>query len=191
MKRCTRRIAAVTIGAVALGVAALGPSPLTAQGMVTITGHIADSAGAPLPAAMVHLVGTQLGAAGAGNGEYRIANVPPGTYRILAVARGYAADTESVNVTSGTTVEQNFHLRVNVTQLAQIVVSASPRLAETKGSALDSMRVARNIKYVESGDDIRSLPSLNAAEAAERIPGVSTERDEGEGKFVQIRGTEP
>ncbi len=53
------------------------------------------------------------------------------------------------------------------------------------------MRVARNIKYVESGDDIRSLPSLNAAEAAERIPGVSTERDEGEGKFVQIRGTEP
>ena len=38
---------------------------------------------------------------------------------------------------------------------------------------------------------IRALPNANAAEAAARIAGVSTERDEGEGKFVQIRGTEP
>ncbi|MDQ2861168.1 MAG: DEAD/DEAH box helicase, partial [Pseudomonadota bacterium] len=30
-----------------------------------------------------------------------------------------------------------------------------------------------------------------AAEAAGRAPGVTTERDEGEGKFVQVRGTEP
>lgn len=191
MKCCARGIAVVTIGAFVLGAVTLAPASLGAQGAVTITGHIEDSSGAPLPAAIVHLIGTQLGGAGGGNGEYTIANVPPGTYRILAIARGYLADTESVNVTSGTTVEQNFRLRVNVAQLAQIVISASPRLAETKGSALDSMRVARNIKYVESGDDIRSLPSLNAAEAAERIPGVSTERDEGEGKFVQIRGTEP
>ncbi len=44
---------------------------------------------------------------------------------------------------------------------------------------------------VLSGDVIRALPNANAAEAAARIPGVSTERDEGEGKFVQIRGTEP
>jgi TonB-dependent receptor len=42
-----------------------------------------------------------------------------------------------------------------------------------------------------SGDDIRALPTLNAAEAAGRISGVTTERDEGEGKFIQIRGTEP
>ena len=191
MKHHTGRIAVAAIGAFTLGAGTLRPAPLAAQGTVTITGHVVDSAGAPLPAAVVHLVGTQLGAAGGGNGDYSIANVPPGTYKILAIARGYLADTESVRVTAGGAVEQNFHLRVNVTQLAQIVVSASPRLAETKGAALDSMRVARNIKYVESGDDIRSLPSLNAAEAAERIPGVSTERDEGEGKFVQIRGTEP
>ncbi len=191
MKLSTRSIAVVTIGAFALGVATLSPASLAAQGSVTISGHVADSSGTPLPTAVVHVVGTQLGAASNGDGAYAIANVPPGTYKVLAVMRGYLADTESVTITPGATVQQNFHLRVNVAQLAQIVVSASPRLAETKGAALDSMRVARNIKYVESGDDIRSLPSLNAAEAAERIPGVSTERDEGEGKFVQIRGTEP
>ena len=35
------------------------------------------------------------------------------------------------------------------------------------------------------------MPNANAAEAAGRIPGVAIERDEGEGKFIQIRGTEP
>src|SRR5581483_9671414 len=48
-----------------------------------------------------------------------------------------------------------------------------------------------NFIVVQSGDEIRSLPNANAAEALARMPGVSTERDEGEGKFVQIRGTEP
>ena len=72
-----------------------------------------------------------------------------------------------------------------------MVVSASPRLNETTEQALFKQRNADNIVTVLSGDVIRALPNANAAEAAARIPGVSTERDEGEGKFVQIRGTEP
>src|ERR1700712_5295910 len=38
---------------------------------------------------------------------------------------------------------------------------------------------------------ITSLPNTNVADALGRMPGVSLERDEGEGKYVQIRGTEP
>jgi TonB-dependent receptor len=47
------------------------------------------------------------------------------------------------------------------------------------------------IVSVLSGDEIRSLPNANAAEAAARMPGVTAERDEGEGKYVEIRGTPP
>jgi TonB-dependent receptor len=65
------------------------------------------------------------------------------------------------------------------------------RSGETKAQALDKQKDADNIVSVLSGDEIRALPNANAAEAAGRIPGVSLERDEGEGKFVQIRGTEP
>ena len=190
MVHTTRRIPPFAIGASAL-IALLSPAVLHAQDPATIRGQITDSLGKPLPAAMIHIVGTTLGAAGTTEGTYRITNVPAGAYRIVAASPGYLPDTESVNATAGATVDRDFHLRINVAQLAQIVVKASPRLAETKGAALDSMRASSSIKYVESGDDIRSLPSLNAAEAAVRIPGVSTERDEGEGKFVQIRGTEP
>src|SRR5262249_59956862 len=38
---------------------------------------------------------------------------------------------------------------------------------------------------------ITSLPNANVADALGRLPSVTLERDEGEGKYVQIRGTEP
>ena len=38
---------------------------------------------------------------------------------------------------------------------------------------------------------ITSLPNTNVADAVGRLPSVSLERDEGEGKYVQIRGTDP
>jgi len=38
---------------------------------------------------------------------------------------------------------------------------------------------------------ITSLPNTNIADAVGRLPSVSLERDEGEGKYVQVRGTEP
>jgi TonB-dependent receptor len=40
-------------------------------------------------------------------------------------------------------------------------------------------------------DVIRSLPNANLADALGRLPSVTLERDEGEGKYVQVRGTEP
>jgi TonB-dependent receptor len=76
-------------------------------------------------------------------------------------------------------------------RLGEVVIHPSPRLAETKAAALQLQKNADNLISVLSGDEIRSLPNFNAAEAAGRIPGVSLERDEGEGKFVQVRGTEP
>jgi outer membrane cobalamin receptor len=38
---------------------------------------------------------------------------------------------------------------------------------------------------------ITSLPNANIADALGRMASVSVERDEGEAKYVQIRGTEP
>ena len=38
---------------------------------------------------------------------------------------------------------------------------------------------------------MQSLPNANIADAVGRLPSVTFERDEGEGKYVQIRGTEP
>lgn len=47
------------------------------------------------------------------------------------------------------------------------------------------------IVSVLSSDDIGALPDKNAAEALARLPGVSVQRDQGEGRYVVIRGLGP
>lgn len=103
---------------------------------------------------------------------------------------GYASDSASVIVPDGRAIEHDVRLRVSAATLSKVVVTAQ-RLGETEAAALDRRARAPNLVNVLAGDVIRALPNANAAEAAGRLPGVSTERDEGEGKFVQIRGTEP
>lgn len=54
--------------------------------------------------------------------------------------------------------------------------------------ALDDQRRANTIKSVVHADAIGQMPDDNAAEALQRIPGISVERDQGEGRFVRVRG---
>jgi TonB-dependent receptor len=157
----------------------------------SIVGSVTDNTKKPLAGAVVQVVGTRIGTYAGQDGSYRIDNVQAGTQRLVTRFPGYSGDTTTVTVAADQTVTQNLTMRASTATLAKVTVTASPRLAETKAAAIATMKNADNIMYVESGDDIRALPSLNAAESAERIPGVTTERDEGEGKFVQIRGTEP
>ncbi|MFK2855878.1 TonB-dependent receptor [Dyella humi] len=47
---------------------------------------------------------------------------------------------------------------------------------------------APNLINIRTGDEIHALPDVNTAEAVRRIPGISLETDEGEGRYVNIRG---
>lgn len=40
-------------------------------------------------------------------------------------------------------------------------------------------------------DGVAQLPDENVAEAVQRLPGISVERDQGEGRFVSVRGLGP
>ena len=182
--------AVVAFALAAAGVSAAFPRVLHAQGTGVVSGTVIDTTGKGMSGAVVQVIELRLGVASDANGLYSITGLPAGTFRIVAHVPGYSYDTSSIRVAAGQTVRHNFVMHNGGNTLATVKVY-SPRLNETKEAALDSMRTAPNMIYVESGDEIRSLPALNAAEAAERIPGVTTERDEGEGKFIQIRGTEP
>ncbi|MBL8329728.1 MAG: TonB-dependent receptor [Rubrivivax sp.] len=52
-------------------------------------------------------------------------------------------------------------------------------------------RSSNNIVSVISADDIGALPDKNAAEALARMPGISVQRDQGEGRYVVVRGLGP
>lgn len=62
----------------------------------------------------------------------------------------------------------------------------APRTTEEMARA--TQQNAPNLINIRTGDEIRALPDVNTAEAVRRIPGISMETDEGEGRYVNIRG---
>src|SRR6267378_2069251 len=161
------------------------------SGAGVLTGAVHDSANAAVSGARVDVVGTAVvGVVTSADGSFRLVNIPAGPRTFVVHRLGFAPDSARVEIPAGGSVVRNFVLAPAAVNLASVVVRASPRMAETKAGALAVEQNAPNIVSALSGDEIRSLPNFNAAEAAGRIPGISLERDEGEGKFVHVPGTE-
>jgi iron complex outermembrane recepter protein len=57
--------------------------------------------------------------------------------------------------------------------------------------ALNEKRNAINAVDVILAEDIADFPDLNLAESIQRIPGVSIDRDNGEGRTITVRGLNP
>lgn len=55
-------------------------------------------------------------------------------------------------------------------------------------SAVETKRASNGMVDVIKSDDIASFPDANLAEAVQRIPGVSIDRDSGEGRSITVRG---
>ena len=155
-----------------------------------IAGRVTDSTAHAIAGASVQLAGTPFGTRTREDGSFRLTNILPGSYRVRVRLLGFAPDSLPVTVVAGQTANASLQLRALAVTL-QSVLAVAHRGGETKVAALDRQNEADNLVTVLSGDEIRALPNGNAAEAAGRMPDVSLERDEGEGKFVQIRGTEP
>ena len=54
--------------------------------------------------------------------------------------------------------------------------------------AINEQRAASTLKNIVAADEIGRFPDQNAAEALQRIPGVSLYRDQGEGRYIVLRG---
>ena len=57
--------------------------------------------------------------------------------------------------------------------------------------ALDAKRRADNLVEALYANDVGKLPDQNVAEAVRRLPGLSVANDQGEGRYVIIRGVNP
>ena len=172
--------------ALAFSIALLFSSPALAQ-VGGIAGTVKDSTGAILPGARVELRNGP-SAVSDGQGQFTIANIAPGTYTATVNYVGFASSITSVTVAAGQTARLNIVLGV-ASQNDVVIVTAER--AHGEAESINEERVADNILNVLPSEVIASLPNANIADAVGRLPGVTLERDEGEGKYVQIRGTEP
>jgi hypothetical protein len=164
-------------------------TPAGAQtGKGTIAGTVKDPAGATLSATLVELEPLGKRVVSDDQGQFRITEVPAGDYTLTASYVGFATFTAPVKVGAGQTVNIDPVLQV-ASQNDQVIVTAERLQGEAE--AINIERMSDDIVQVLPSRVINSLPNTNVADAVGRVPSVSLERDEGEGKYVQIRGTEP
>lgn len=69
-----------------------------------------------------------------------------------------------------------------------IVVSGSRPIAESEAAALAVQRNADSLVTVAAADSVGRLPDQNIAQAASRLPGVAVERDQGQARYISLRG---
>jgi TonB-dependent receptor len=153
-----------------------------------ISGHATDSAGAVLQGATVELQPKGAPTTTDVQGNFSISNLPAGEYTLTVLSVGFAQFTTKVTVATGLVVHVDAALKV-ATESEEIMVHAEREHGEAE--AVNRERTADNILNVLPAEVITSLPNANVADAIGRLPSVTLERDEGEGKYVQIRGTEP
>jgi TonB-dependent receptor len=70
----------------------------------------------------------------------------------------------------------------------ELVVVARRPLAESQAAALKVQRNSDSLVSVLSADAIGDLPDQNIAQAVSRLPGVGIERDQGQGRYLNLRG---
>jgi TonB-dependent receptor len=101
---------------------------------------------------------------------------------------GFASFSQQITVSAGQVDHVSAALKI-ATANETIVVTSERGHGEA--AALNEQRESDNILQVLPVEVITSLPNTNIADAVGRLPSVTLERDEGEGKYIQIRGTEP
>lgn len=91
-----------------------------------VVGHISDTLGAPLTKADVSFPAFGIWTRSGDGGEFKIADVPVGTHRILVRRIGYGPVEETVVIAAGTTTLKPFRL-VRIQTLDTVVTRSSYR----------------------------------------------------------------
>src|SRR6266699_612489 len=154
----------------------------------TIAGRVTDSSGGALIGAQATVQPKGVSVVSDARGQFFINDLDPGSYTVTVTYVGFEPFTQTVNVTAGQAASVDAKLDVE-SQNLKVLVTAERASGEAE--AINRELTADNIVQVLPSDVIRSLPNANMADALGRLPSVTIERDEGEGKYVQIRGTEP
>lgn len=151
-----------------------GALPAFAQKITgDITGTVTDATGAVVPRATVTAenvaTGVTRSTTTADSGDYRLVELPPGTYKVSVTASGFKTPVREVAVSIGLVTHADFTLQVG--ELAEtITVEATAPLMESDENRLNTLVETRRIADLPlSGRDFNSL--LQIVPGVQRAPG--------------------
>ncbi|MFC6620520.1 TonB-dependent receptor [Novosphingobium panipatense] len=152
-----------------------------------VTGHINDATGTrSLQSASVRIVELNRQAETDRAGSYVFGDVPAGTYTLEARYVGAEVTRETISVPASGSLTQDFNLAA--IGGGDILVTG---LVANLSSALSRQREADGVQSVLTRDAVGQFPDQNVAESLRRLPGLNILNDQGEGRYVSVRGLDP
>jgi TonB-dependent receptor len=162
----------------------LAPVPALAGQVV---GTVSDATGTrTLPSAEVSLVELGRRIEADNDGRYRFTDVPAGDYTLRVRYTGI--DPVETRITVGPSGELVQNVVLGGRDAGEVLVTGQ---RANLASSLSRQRGADGIESVLTRDSIGQFPDQNVAESVRRAPGVNVLNDQGEGRFVAVRGLDP
>lgn len=118
-------------------------------------------------------------------GRFVLAGVQAGSYTLRVSYIGYQAASQSVTVTAGETSQVSIELVPSAIQGQEVIVLGR---SQSQSKALNQQKNAVNVKNVIASDQIGRFPDATVPASLQRVPGINVQRDQGEARYVQIRG---
>lgn len=174
----TRYLVSTCFAALAAGAATPAVAGYVAGSVIDATDTVA------LQSAQVRVLETGRVVTTGRDGSYLIADLPAGTYTIEARYIGAQTVRRTVEVPASGTV----NLVIALGDEGEILVVGQ---AANQASALSRKRESDTIGDAITRDAIGQFPDQNVAESLRRLPGVNVLNDQGEGRFVSVRGLDP
>ncbi|MEW9856608.1 TonB-dependent receptor [Novosphingobium sp. M1R2S20] len=152
-----------------------------------VAGSVTDESGTrALESATVRLIELNRVVESDRSGRYSFSDVPAGTYTLEARYVGARPQRRTITVQETGTVSGDFVLAgIGGTDI--LVLGQSANLS----SALSRQKAADGVESVLTRDAVGQFPDQNVAESLRRLPGINVLNDQGEGRFVAVRGLDP
>jgi hypothetical protein len=137
-----------------------------------LRGVVADSAsGEKIPYATISVMGTARGAVTNNNGFYLVANLPPGTYTVIATSLGFEPLTKSVTMRAGQPQTVNFRLKSQPVEVNEVVI--------TGGRKTEVEEINTSV-HVMSQQELKKVPVTaqdDLLRSIQIIPGIVSSAD--------------
>ncbi len=152
-----------------------------------IAGSVVDSSGtAALQAAEITIEELNRSAISERDGSFTFFELPAGTYTLVTRYVGAEAVRTTVTVPATGTVPVEIVLGGDDAGTILVIGQSA-----NQASALSRKRASDTVSDVLTRDAIGQFPDQNVAESLRRLPGINVLNDQGEGRFVSVRGLDP
>lgn len=183
LRRIFLVLAAAVLAALSPDLAAQSPRAASLSGRVTDAGT-----GLALAGARVAVEGAAAQTFTDSSGEYTLLVAPEGAQQVRFSYIGYSDLLLPVTIEAGGAARLDAvfgTMDEGTVRLDEYVIKGA---VVGTARAINQQRAAATLTSIVASDEIGRFPDQNAAESLQRLPGVSLYRDQGEGRFVDLRG---